>query len=128
MIRAIPDINEVGRCEPCDGKRLLCQLCINMKNRSTFKSKYSNVVYQIKKNFNCNSEMVVYLIECKICRKQYNGSTVINFVLEPITAKAHIKISEKDKMCQTKSVTSNIFTNIICRKTITGFVTGRSQY
>ena len=63
---ALPDINEVGRCEPCGGKRLSCQLCSNMKNTSTFKSKHSNKVYQIKKNFNCNSKMVVYLIECGI--------------------------------------------------------------
>ena len=76
---ALPDINEVGRCEPCGGKRPPCQLCSNMKNTSTFKSKHSNEVYQIKKNFNCNSKMVVYLIECRVCGKQYNGSTVIKF-------------------------------------------------
>ena len=45
---ALPDINEVGRCEPCGGKRHPCQLCSNMKNRITFKSKHSNEVYQIK--------------------------------------------------------------------------------
>ena len=50
-----------------------------MKNTSTFKSKHSNEVYQIKKNFNCNSNMVVYLIECRICGKQYNGSTLTKF-------------------------------------------------
>ena len=50
-----------------------------MKNTSTFKSKHLNEVYQIKKNFNCNSKMVVYLIECRICGKQYNGSTVTKF-------------------------------------------------
>ena len=76
---ALPDINEVGRCEPCVGKRPSCQLCSNMKNTSTFKSKHSNEVYQIKKNFNCNSKMVVCLIECGICGKQYNGSTVTKF-------------------------------------------------
>ena len=36
---ALPGINEVGRCEPCGGKRPPCQLCSNMKNTSTFKSK-----------------------------------------------------------------------------------------
>ena len=75
---ALPDINEVGRCEPCGGKRP-CQLCNNMKNTSTFKSKHSNEVYQIKKNFNSNSKMVVYLIECRVSGKQYNGSTVTEF-------------------------------------------------
>ena len=77
---AFPDINEVGRCEPCGGKKPPCQLCSNMKNTSTFKSKYSNEAYQIKKNFNCNSKMlVVYLIECRVCGKQHNGSTATKF-------------------------------------------------
>ena len=76
---ALLDINEVGRCEPCGGKRPPCQLCNNMKNTSTFKSKHSNEVCRIKKNFNCNSKMVVYLIECRVCGKQYNCSTVTKF-------------------------------------------------
>ena len=50
-----------------------------MKNTSIFKSKHLNEVYQIKKNFNCNSKMLVYLIEYRICRKQCNGSTVTKF-------------------------------------------------
>ena len=79
MRAALPDINEVDRCEPCGGKRSPCQLCSNIKNTRTFKSKHSNEVYQIKKNFNCNSKMIVYLIECRVCGKQYNGSTVIKF-------------------------------------------------
>ena len=32
---AVPDINEVGRCEPCSGKHRL-QLRSNMKNTSIF--------------------------------------------------------------------------------------------
>ena len=50
-----------------------------MKNTNTFKSKHSNEVYQIKKHFNCNSKVVVYLIECRICGKQYNSNTVTKF-------------------------------------------------
>ena len=76
MKAALPDVNEIGRCEPCGGKRPPCQLCSNMKNTSTFKSKHSNEVYQIKKNFDCNFKMVVYLTECSICGKQC--STVTN--------------------------------------------------
>ena len=67
---ALPDINEVGRCEPCGGKRPPCQLCINMKNTSTLKSKHSNEVYQIKENLNCNYKMMDYLIEFRVCGKQ----------------------------------------------------------
>ena len=48
-------------------------------NPSTFKSKHSSKVYQVNKNYNCNLKIVVYLIECRVCRKQYNGSTVTIF-------------------------------------------------
>ena len=58
------------------GKRPPCQLCSNMKSASTFKSKHSNEFYQKKKNFNGNSKMVVYLIECG---NPYNGSTVTKY-------------------------------------------------
>ena len=56
-----------------------CQLCSNIKNTSTFKNKHSKEVYQIKKKVNCNSKTVVYLIEYRICGKQYNVSTVTKF-------------------------------------------------
>ena len=79
MRTAHPDSNEVGRCELCGEKRPPCQLCSNMKNTSIFKSIHSNEIYQKKKNVNCNSKMVVYLIGCRICGKQYNGSTVRKF-------------------------------------------------
>ena len=98
-----------------------------MKNTSTFKSKHSNEVYQIKKNFNCNSKMVVYLIEFRINGKQYNGSSVTKFHARANIIKAHSVIFGKGKYCQTKPVTRNVFTNIICKMTITEFVTGRSQ-
>ena len=94
---ALPDINEVGRCEPCGGKRCPCQLCSNMKNTGTFKSKHSNEVYQIMKNFNCNFKMVVYLIECSICRKQYNGSTVTKFRATANNYKSIHRITRKEQ-------------------------------
>ena len=50
-----------------------------MKNTSTFKSKNSNEVYQITINANCNSKIVAHLIDCRICGKRYNGSTVTKF-------------------------------------------------
>ena len=41
LVRAtLQDINEIGRCEPCGGKRPPCSLCSNMKNTSTFKGKH----------------------------------------------------------------------------------------
>ena len=100
LIRAaLPDINEVGRCEPCGGNRPTCQLHINMKNTSTFKRKQSNEVYQIKKNFNCNSKLVACLIECRVYGKQYNGSNVTKFRDRANNYKNMIVIFGKNKYC-----------------------------
>ena len=60
MGAALPDINKVGRCEPCSGKR---PEKYKYFQKQTFKQSLS------KKNFKCNSKMVVYLIECRVCRK-----------------------------------------------------------
>ena len=78
------------------GKRRPCQLYSKLKNMNSFKNKYSNEVYQIKKNFNYNSKMVVYLIECRVFRN-HNGSTGQNFVLELTTINARIVIFRKNK-------------------------------
>ena len=42
-------------------------------------SKHSNKVYQIKKNLHCNSKIVAYLKECRVCSKQCNITTVTKF-------------------------------------------------
>ena len=98
-----------------------------MKNTSIFKSKHSNEVYQIKKNFNCNSKMLVYLIECA---KQYNGSSVTKFGARANNYKSTHRNFLKEQILPNQArtrITRNVFTNIICGMTITGFVTGRSQ-
>ena len=57
LVRAtVPYISEIGRCKPCAGKRPPCELCSNMRNTSSLKSKHSHEVYQIKKKFTCNSK------------------------------------------------------------------------
>ena len=60
----LPDLDEVGRSKPWGGKRSPCHLCENMKDTFTFKSKHLNEVHKINKEYNCNSKMAVYLIEC----------------------------------------------------------------
>ena len=43
LVRAtLPDINKVGRWEPCGGKRPPCQLYSKMRNTSTFKRRLLN--------------------------------------------------------------------------------------
>ena len=42
-------------------------------------SKHLNEVHKINKEYNCNSKMAAYLIECEICGKQYAGSKKTKF-------------------------------------------------
>ena len=125
LVRAtLPDINEVGRCTPCGGKRPSCQLCSNMKNTITFKSKHFNEVYQIKKTL---TVILKWLYIWENLGFAESNTMVVpwqHFVLESITIKAHIIIFGKNKNCQTESVTRKIFMNIICIMTIIGFVSG----
>ena len=39
-----------------------------------------NEVYTINNDYNCNSRMAVYLIECRVCGEQYTGSTKTKFL------------------------------------------------
>ena len=67
--------------KPCGGKRPPCHLCKNMKNTCSFKSKHFKEVYKINNDYNSNSKMAFYLIECRICGEQYTGSTKTKFWL-----------------------------------------------
>ena len=70
----LPDLDEVGRSKPCGGKRRPCDLCENLKDKCTFKSKHLIKIHKINKKYICNSKMAVYLIQCQICGEQYTGS------------------------------------------------------
>ena len=80
-----------------------------MKNTSTFKSKHSNEVYQIKKNFNCNSEMVVYLIECRVCGKQYSGSTMTKFRARANNYKSMHRTFRKEQILSNQARNQKLF-------------------
>ena len=56
------------------GKR--CQICLNVTETEKFSSSCTNQIYKINHEFNCNESSLIYLITCKICRKQYVGQTV----------------------------------------------------
>ena len=53
-----------------------CQVCLNVTETETFSSTSTNQTYKINHEFNCNESSLIYLLTCKICRKQYVGQTV----------------------------------------------------
>ncbi|CAG2235798.1 KIF2_24 [Mytilus edulis] len=52
-----------------------CYLCKLMKTAESAKSTVNIYQIDIKHEITCNTESVVYLIECKQCKKQYIGQT-----------------------------------------------------
>ena len=53
------------------------QVCLNATETETFTSTSTNPTYKINHEFNCNKSSLIYLLTCKICRKQYVGETAI---------------------------------------------------
>ena len=63
---------------PCCRSR--CQICPFIEETKTFQNKDKSETFDIRKGIlNCSSNLVVYLIECKSCYKQYVGSTITPF-------------------------------------------------
>ena len=72
------EVLEKGFSKGCGGKR--CQVCKYVKDSESFESKLGQS-FKIKGENNCNSKMIVYLVNCKCCQKQYVGSTSTKFRL-----------------------------------------------
>ena len=66
--------------KPCKGSR--CEVCKYISCTNTFSNKEGTKTYEIKGgNLHCSSQLVVYLVDCKTCKKQYVGSTKPKFRL-----------------------------------------------
>ena len=73
-----PGCTRCGKCgkDPQGRKRASgiynCQV---MKEANKFKSKVTGESYKIRQRIDCSSKDVIYLVECRKCRKQGVGST-----------------------------------------------------
>ena len=88
--------------------------------------------------FRDNKDVKSYLVRavlpgrCQPCGEkrppfQFSSNTKNTITFKSKHSKVHIVIFGKSANRQTKPVTRNVFTKIICRITITGFVTETSQ-
>ena len=64
-------------CFRCGKSR--CQLCRFMSEGNSFRSNVSGSEFKISSRYTCDSSGVVYLLGCKVCGKQYVGSTFTSF-------------------------------------------------
>ena len=69
-----------------------CDICKILENGDQFESTLTKEKYCINFSFDCNSCCVVYLLTCKVCFKQYVGSTAKKFRLRFIQCKSNIKL------------------------------------
>ena len=53
----------------CGGRH--CQVCLNVTQTETFTSTSTNQTYKINHEFNCNGSSLIYLLMCKIYRRQH---------------------------------------------------------
>ena len=65
--------NSAGSVSSC--KRRRCTHSTSINKSIEFKSSSTSEVFSLKKDFDCTSENVIYLITCKRCNSQYVGQT-----------------------------------------------------
>ena len=90
----------------------LCQICniISVENR--FTNRHRSKTYKINFDFDCNSQCVIYLITCKVCQKQYVGSTMTTLRKRFNQYKSNIKIhSEGRRGMKQDKLISHFFTD-----------------
>ena len=62
-------------------KKRRCEVCTNVTETDTFSSTVTSETLQINQELNCDDKCLIYLLECKVCNKQYVGETTDVFCL-----------------------------------------------
>ena len=76
--KIICELSSDNKSAPCCRSR--CQICHFIEEINIFQNKDKSETFDIRKGIlNCSTNLVVYLIECKSCSKQYVGSTIPSF-------------------------------------------------
>ena len=75
---------------PC--RRGNCEICNILKPGKEFKSTVTGEIYKMNFHFDCNSLCAVYLITCKVCKKQYTCSAVTKFRVRFNQSKSNLKL------------------------------------
>lgn len=87
--------NAIGRslvplgCVKCNNNR--CDLCDDILVTGSIQSTANNFNWKINGIFNCNSENVIYLVQCKTCLIQYIGETGTSIRKRMNLHKSHIR-------------------------------------
>ena len=69
-----------------------CKICKILYPCNKFTSTVTVEEYKMNFHFNCNSLCVVYLLTCKVCAKEFTGSTITKFRSRFNQYKSNIKL------------------------------------
>ena len=76
---SVDESMSVKGCYKCNGRKS-CQICGLIQEGDSFQNSDENRSFTIYSGkYNCNSENVVYLLQCECCHKKYVGSTKTKF-------------------------------------------------
>ena len=56
-------------------KKSRCEVCTNVSETDTFSSTVTGETFHTNHELNCDDKCLVYLLKCKVCKKQYVGET-----------------------------------------------------
>ena len=82
-----PLFEEGAGSHKCPG----CHACPKIKVTKKFKSVNTKRSYNIRKNLDCNSKFVIYLVQCLNCLGQYTGKSETTFKVRHSNHKQEIK-------------------------------------
>ena len=78
LVRAkVPQLVKGKAYKKCNKPR--CLTCKNIQESDTFECTVDGKHYNGNHHFNCDSKGVVYLLTCKVCKKQNVGQTTDKF-------------------------------------------------
>ena len=66
-------LQPAGGSSPCGTRR--CLTCSHIQTGITFRSATTNQAFNVRATATCKTRNVIYLIDCRKCRKQYVGET-----------------------------------------------------
>ncbi|CAN7986166.1 unnamed protein product, partial [Ixodes hexagonus] len=112
-------------CKPCQKSR--CKICRQMCSTDIVSSTNSTFRHKIKGDVDCDSENVVYLIECSTCKEQYIGQTMTAFRLRFNNHKADVKCKPNLPVSRHFSQPGHLITNASVTILQNGFRTSQDR-
>ena len=71
---------------------IVTEICKILEPGKEFKSTVTGEVFKMNFHFDCNSVCVVYLLTCRICKKEYTGSAITRFREQFNQHKSNLKL------------------------------------